>query len=148
MCLCVAGSGAKWESHPPATFRRALSGQLRPTASPRSCSAPRQALKGTQAIRPDLGTTSVENPGEQILLTLGRCSCHHPQPQVLTGWPLRLRDRQGRARVLAAGGRGNRVLCALNGHRHAGPSSPSAGMNLFPTMEGKPTEQSEVAPAK
>lgn len=59
--------------------------QLRPIATPSPLICPWQVLGGTWAIRPNLGIADVENPGEQILLALGRGSCHCPQPQVLAG---------------------------------------------------------------
>lgn len=109
---------------------------------------PWQASEGAWAIRPNLRINDVENPGEQILLALGRCSCHCPQPQVLAGWPHPgVQIQAGRGRVLQVN-KGLRTVCVSAGHGHTSPSSLSARANLFLILERKPSGQSDSAPAK
>jgi hypothetical protein len=98
----------------------------------------RQTSEGTQAIRLDLRIDDVENPGEQILLALGRCSCHCPQPQVLAGWPLLRAQVQAGKGQGATGGYGTGCSAFLPGHGHASPSNLSARANQFSTLGRKP----------
>lgn len=104
---------------------------------PEPLPCPWQASEGAWAIRPDLGIDDVENPGEQILLALGRCSCHCPQPQVLTGWPHHgVQIQAGRGRVLQVN-KGLRAVYTSAGYGHTSPSNPLARTNLFLILDRK-----------